>query len=87
MLLEVGVGRYGIVVYTQLQEVRGQVARVEPSSEVPGGMEQAANWYCKCCVVCCRVSELCVMSDGDLDCMCVLACSPELCFLEFRILQ
>ena len=27
MLLEVGVGRCGIVVYTQLQEVRGQVAR------------------------------------------------------------
>ena len=30
MLLEVGVGRCGIVVYTQLQEVRGQVARVDP---------------------------------------------------------
>ena len=60
MVLEVGVGRCGIVVYTQLQEVRGQVARVEPSSEVPGGMEQAANWYCKCCVVCCRMVTLTV---------------------------
>ena len=59
MLLEVGVGRCGIVVYTQLQEVRRQVARVDPSSEAPGGMEQAANWYCKCCVcVSCRMVTL-----------------------------